>query len=211
MKKQASARDSAHESSLTPEQRYSLRLYEFEKYYLTIVLLSGAAVLTGIAVAILLDIFVGIACVLLAAVAYVYFVFDEARGKLGIRYRNTEGHIEITKLLCTYGDCLVLPPRFIYADVRVLDDGALCSKKNEGLRKLYLPASVERIGKNIFGDEPLPFTVCFEGTREEWEKIQKQTDFSQFELLFECEYPRAEKIIIGGECPPPDDRTEENI
>ncbi len=189
MKSRRPEKTAISEDALAPEGRYSRRLYGFEKYYLTLVLLSAAAVMCGIAVAIFLNLLVGASTVLLAAFAYVYFVGDEARKQLGIRYANIGGHIVIKSLACVYGDCLAVPAKFIYADVRVLDDGALDTEKNQVLTRLYLPRTLRRIGKNILGDTPHPITVCFEGTREEWSAIDTQTDFCGCEILFECEQP----------------------
>ncbi len=194
MKKAKKAQNRIDESLLTPLQRYSCRLLEFERYYLTILLLCAAAVCSGIAVALLLNLFVGVASVILAALAYVYFVCDEAHGQLGIRYRNICGGIVITSLTPAYGDCLVLPKKFIYADVRELGDGALASQANGELSLLYLPSTLKKIGRDIFGDSERAVCICFEGTREAWESIECLTDLSHCELCFECKYPRAEQI-----------------
>ncbi len=201
MQKAKNTKRMATEEALTPIQRYSLRLCEFEKFYLTVVLLCAAAVFVGIAVAILFNLLIGVASALLAASVYVYFVCDEAREQLGIRYKNIGGYIVITKLVCVYGDCLILPPKFIYADVRKIDGGALAVEQNGELRTLYLPASLTHIGKDIFGDAQKPLTVCFEGTREQWESIEKATDFSHCTLLFECEYPKAEQAVLAKDSP----------
>ncbi len=199
MRKAREKINATQEQALTSKERYSLRLLEFEKFYLTVVLFSAAAVFVGIAVAVLFDLLIGAACSVAAAAVYVYFVCDEARKQLGIRYKNTCGHIVITKLICVYGDCLVLPSKFIYADVRVIGDGALDSEENNDLATLYLPSSIRRIGKDIFGEHTPLITVCFEGTREEWESIEKETDFSVCSILFECEYPHTDRVCTLSE------------
>ncbi len=176
------------DSALSARERYINRLGEFEKYYRTLIVFTFIAVGVGAVVAIFANLFVGAALAVFSAAVYVYFSADEARSALGIRYSNTDGHIVMTRLFCVLGDTVIIPARFIYADVRAIGDGALASKKNAELCALYIPLTVEKIGKDIFGAHHLP-KIFYEGSREQWERISKQTDLDGCEICFECDYP----------------------
>ncbi len=181
------------ESQMTSEEIYLSRLKGFQSYYLQLVIFAAAAIGVGIAVAVISSVLLGAALVLLSASVYVYFSKDEARKQLGIGFSNTDGHIVIKRLTATYGDCAVVPSRLIWADVTHIGDGALSSKKNSGLSRIYLPRSIERIGKDVFGDNSQPLTVLYEGTAEEWGEVECLTDLSACEILFECEQPTLPK------------------
>ncbi len=180
------------EQELADTEKYLRGLEHFQKFYLTLVVMASATVCIGIVIALFAKLFIGIALALISACLYMYFSADEARKSLGIRYNNTDGHIVITSLQVAYGSTLVVPDRFIYADVRAIADGALANKKNSELVALYLPRSIEKIGQNIFS-EGQSITVYYEGTPEEWDKIHSKTDFSGQSILFECELPRLPK------------------
>lgn len=181
------------ESQLTPKEIYLARLADFERYYLSLVIFTAAAVGVGIVIAVITSVLLGVALVVLSASVYVYFSVDEARKQLGIGFSNVDGHIVIKRLVARYGECAVVPSRFIWADVTHIGDGALASAKNAELKKIYLPRGIECIGKDIFGKIDANITVCYEGTAEEWSAVECLTDLSGCELVFECEYPRLPK------------------
>ncbi len=182
----------ANEELMSAEERYLLRLKSFYDYYLLLVIFAAAAVGVGIFICVVSNLFAGIALVILAACIYIYFSTDEAYKQLGVRYKNTDGHIVLTRVRAIYGEAIYVPSRLIFADVRVIGDKAFNLKKNAELTAVYLPASIERIGKDIFG-ERRDITVLFQGSREQWGKIDSATDFSDIEVLFDCTLPSLPK------------------
>ena len=174
---------------MTSEEIYLSRLKGFQGYYLQLVIFSAAAICVGITVAVISNVLFGTALVLVSAYVYVWFSTREAHKQLGIGFSNVEGRIVIKKLEASYGDCAVVPTRFIWADVTSLADGALSSDKNSELERIYVPKSIERIGRDIFGKDGISIKVCYEGTAEEWNAIESLTDFSSCEISFESQQP----------------------
>ncbi len=165
------------------ENKFSQRLARFEKYYLWLVIFCGVAVGVGIFVAVMINVLLGIAICMLAAAAYIWFCADGAYKILGLRFKNTDGAVCVTRAISHDGFCAI-PSRLIYADVRGIGDGALKGAKNAELCRIFIPKGIEKIGKDILPADTAP-AVCFEGTREEWEKIESLTDFEVCELCFE--------------------------
>ncbi len=173
----------------SPLDEYKARLEHFKKYYLLLVLLTALAVCMGIAIAVLVNLLIGVCLSVISACVYVYFSIDEAQKSLGIRFKNINGYVVISRLYDTLGGTAVVPERLIYADVREIGDGALDGEKNTELCELYIPKSVEKIGKDIFADGA-HVTIKYEGSAEEWENIESRTDFCAHTLCFDCEYPQ---------------------
>ncbi len=174
------------------EKAYKTRLALFQKNYLTLVVAVGVALLGGIALAIHLNVWLGIAIALLAAAVYVYFSPRECKRVLGIGYKNTDGRIVITRAVPREGKTVIIPERLIWADVTDIARGALAVGEGE-LCEVYVPKSVTRIGENIFGDEIGELTVRFQGNAEEWAAVEKHTDFEGITLVFDTPYPTLPK------------------
>ncbi len=173
----------------TAIDEYKSRLERFQKYYLLLVLLTALAVCVGIVIAVLVNLLIGVCLSVISACVYVYFSIDEAQKSLGIRFKNTNGYVVISRLYDTLGGTAVVPNRLIYADVREIGDGALDGEKNALLCELYIPKSVKKIGKDIFADGT-HVTIKYEGSADEWKNIESLTDFCAHTLCFDCEYPQ---------------------
>ena len=167
------------EQSLPPKERYLLRLKEFSSFYLMLVTVCAVTYVAAIAIAIILNLLIGVALAIFTAIIYFFFSTQEPKRYLGISCKLCAGRIHITHLEAAYGDTAYVPSRLMWADVTKIDDGALASDENASISSLYLPSSIELIGKDIFGNNPTRPVIYYEGTLEEWEKISTQTDLSK--------------------------------
>ena len=74
-------------------------------------------------------------------------------------------------------------------DVTRIEDKAFLSKHNAELRCVFLPKTLLSIGKDVFEGCQSLEAIFFEGTEEEWERIEKETDLSSLRITFEAKYP----------------------
>ena len=179
---------------LSPDEEYIKRTLAFGEYYRRLLCVAGAIEAAAIALAVLWNVLVGVSIAVLGAVIYFVYASDEAYKKLGVRYVSGVGGITITKCRAVYGDTLIIPPSLIGLDTLSIGDRALCvSDKNKDLRIIYLPATLKTVGEDIFEGCDALEEICFEGSREEWKKIDSRTDFTSYEITFCAEYPKLPK------------------
>ena len=177
------------EEGMSCEQKYLRRLAAFERFYIGLLALVGITVAASIAIAVMSNVLLGMSLALLGAALYVYFVSDELYKQLGLRYKNECGSITVTRATASYGDTLVLPARLLYADVTRIADGALNTPKNSELTRIYIPKSIKYIGSNVLPEVHCLTDILFEGTREQWDAIEKHSELDGIKLSLECEYP----------------------
>ncbi|MBO5845820.1 MAG: hypothetical protein J6Q77_04155 [Clostridia bacterium] len=182
------------EEALTPEEEYIKRTIAFRKYYKKLLLVAGAIEATAIVLAVLWHVLAGASVAMLGAVVYFVYASDESYRRLGARYTSIPRGITLTKCRAAYGDTLIVPSSLIGLDTVSIGDRAFgTSNKNKSLRTLYLPATIRAVGKDILvGCDSLE-RICFEGSADEWEAIDSQTDFSAYELIFDVKYPALPK------------------
>lgn len=171
------------ETELTSEERYLLYLNEFSSTYLLLVTASGITYAAAIAIAVISNVLIGIALAIFTAIIYFYFSTEEPKRYLGLSCKNIAGRIHVTKIAPSYGDTVYVPSRLMWADVTSLDDGALSANEETPLAALYLPRSIEHIGKELFGNNETRPVIYYEGSIEEWEKINTETDLTEITVV----------------------------
>ncbi len=186
-------KDFTPEVEISEKQKYVSALKKFSDFYVLLLCITGVACAAAITVAIMFNVIIGIAIAVFACAIYIYFSENKSRAILGIDYKNVCGSITVTHAFATYGTALFIPSLLIFADVTRLGDGAFNSQKNCNIKEIYLPASIEYIGKDIFGSTCIPDTVYFEGTSEDWNKIQKHTSFEEIKIVFNTQMPSLPK------------------
>ena len=63
------------------------------------------------------------------------------------------------------------------------------------LKVIYIPCGIRHIGRDIFA-EGASFEIRFEGTAEDWNAIDKQTDMEDMTVVFCADYPRIPKKTV---------------
>lgn len=186
MKERENAADNIAE--LDAGARYIERLADFSDFYLKLVAFSGAAIAGAIAVAVLESVILGAALAFFVSSVYTYFTASELKKKLGLSADSLRGGIRVKKAVCVYGDTVYIPSRIMWSCVEELADGAF-SKCESLPTEIYLPKSIKRIGKDIFGDNENFPVIYYEGTIDEWKRIETATPFEAFEVSFDAEMP----------------------
>lgn len=159
-------------------------LKEVNNIYLYTVILSGAIVAAGIAYAVAARVFIGLAIAIVGVLLYTALTANLLYRKLGISYRSTSGALTVTQLYGQKRNEIWIPERLLWINVTEIGDRAFNHASSSEITTVHLPATLKVIGENIFEGCPELKTVCFDGSREEWEQIKKATDFSAYELIF---------------------------
>ena len=176
-----------------PQKLYPIRLSKFNSFYTGLVVLAAIGFALAILTASIKDLFWGAVIALVTLFCYLRFSASELKEKLGLSYKTATGSLTVTACRPRYGDILYIPSKLLWYDVERIGDEAFRAKKNAELREIYLPRTLKKIGKDILvGCENLE-AVRFEGSQEEWEAIEKQTDFDSLELYFDAVYPCLKK------------------
>ena len=190
-----SAQESTPKKKKDPEKLFPKRLEKFNGFYLLVVLASIVSLGVGIFVAVTSDLLWGVAIFFAAIFIYVYFTSSELHEKLGIWYKTDAGSLFVTKCRARYGDIFYIPARLLWYDVEEICDNAFFSpaNKNAELRAIYLPKTLKRIGKNAFASCAALSEIHFEGTKEEFGKIENGTSLDGLEIIFGASYPKQKK------------------
>ena len=190
----AEADSSPAAEALPPDEEYIKRTLAFRKYYKHLLYITGAIEAVAIALGVLWNVLVGASLAVLGAVIYFVYASDESYKRLGVKYSSGVGGITLTKCRAVYGDTLIIPPSLIGLDVISIGDKAFgVSDKNKDLRIICLPATLKAVGENVLDGCDALAEIYFEGSEEEWKRIDSRTDLSAYEITFGAEYPQLPK------------------
>ena len=182
--------------TLTPYEKFAKKLQKFNSFYLQLVVLCAAVAAATIAVAIIADVIVGICVALTLAIIYVYFSRDELRRSLGIACLVSDASLKVTAIRAVRSISMTeafVPSRLMWYDVTVIANGALVSKKNSELERLYIPKTVSLIEKGAFDGCEALNTIVFEHSEDEFKKITVEDDLSRFTLIFDFPFSEIKK------------------
>ena len=173
--------------TLTPDEKFAKKYEKFNSFYLQLVVLCAAVAAATIAVAVIADVIVGICVAITLAIIYVYFSRDELRRSLGIACFVSHASLRVTAIRAvrsiSKADAFV-PARLMWYDVTEIASGALVSKKNDELERLYIPKTVTLIENGAFDGCDTLNTIFFQHTEDEFKKITVEEDLSRFTLEF---------------------------
>ena len=177
------------EAELPLEDKFILRYRKYEDYYLLLLFVIGVSVAAAIGIGLFENVWLGAALAIVSAMVYKICAEDEARRQLGIRVSHECGRVTVKKGIASWGDTLIVPRKMEFAVVTKIADRAFDSKKNAGLKAVYLPVGVKYIGESVFGESDSLPEIHFEGTEEQWSCIESHTDLSGAVVFFEVTYP----------------------
>ena len=170
---------------------YPSRYDKFMSFYRALVIIAAVGIAAALAVAIYKDLMWGAVIGLGSVFVYVFFTSNEIFEKLGLAYKTSVGSLEITYCRKKYGNTFFVPSKILWYDVERIGDEAFNSEKNDGLTEIYLPRSIKSFGKDVFcGCKDLKY-IRFEGSEEEWQAIEKETepDLSEISVSYNAEVP----------------------
>lgn len=187
--------DSPPAKKKDPERLFPLRYKKYNSFYLLVVLSAIVALGVGIYVAVSDELLWGVGIFFAAIFIYVYFSSSELHEKLGIWHRTDAGILLITKCRQRYGDVFYIPSRLLWYDVEELCDRAFLSpaNKNKELRAVFLPKTIKRIGEDVFASCESLSVIYFEGSEEDFLKIESKTSFEGLEIIFNSALPQIKK------------------
>ena len=181
--------ENAEEKAQDPFKLYPMRYAKFKDFYLGIVILSFAGFMGAICVAIYKNLLWGALVAAGSFFIYVVLTSNELIERLGLSYKTSVGSLEITYGCKKYGDVFFIPSRLLWYDVERIGDRAFSSEKNKGLKEIYIPSSIKSIGKDAFVACSDLEAIRFEGSREEWEAVECESDLSHVEISFGAVFP----------------------
>ena len=152
--------------------------------YLANIETCACIALCGIILAVQFFLWIGIGITLISALLYVFYTKSILQKKLGISYKTTSGALTVTKLCPKDKEEIYVPRRLLWLDVNALEDKAFSCECAKNMRSVHLPATLTVIGKDVFEGCDALKTVYFEGTQEDFEKIESDTSFDGLELIF---------------------------
>ena len=177
------------ENTLPPHKRYIQRMQKFQKYYMQLIMIVGGIIAVSVVIAVVFNLLLGASIAVFAAILYASWTTSEMYRDIGLKYKSIVGGIKITACKARYGEIMWIPASLIHFDVIEIADNAFLGRSNEELTKLFLPKTLTYIGKDVFcGCESLK-EIFFEGSKQDWEKIEKDTDMSCYKIIFDAKYP----------------------
>ena len=177
------------------EQEFLSDLKWTGKAYLLLVIAAAALVAAAIALAVLWKVSYGLLLAIIIVLGYISLSGNILYSRLGFSYDSTQGALRIKDVYGKNRDQVFLPRRLFWLDVSEIGDRAFCHSSSAKITTVYLPSTLKTIGENVFeGCESL-CRICFEGSEEEWESIEKKTSLEGIEILFlqEIAYPVKQK------------------
>ena len=168
--------------------------------YLLVVIVSAILALIGIWIAVSIKVSYGLMCAMAAVVFYIFAVGNILYKRLGIAYASTTGQLRITKYHAKGRADAWIPRRLLWLDVTEIDDGAFDQDSSREITTVHLPLTLRHIGKDVFkGCEKLE-RICFEGSREEWESIESETDLSGYSVELDSRVAYPNKKMPKAKC-----------
>ena len=152
--------------------------------YIYTLILSGAIILAGIVYAVAVKVFIGLLIAMAGALTYVALTSNILYRVMGLSYKSESGKLTLTNVYGRDREDIYIPKRLILCRVVEIDDKAFSHKSSENIKRVYLPASIEKIGENIFEGCPNLEQIYFAGSQESWNKIESLTDTSSYEIVF---------------------------
>ena len=191
----AATEQKTEKKKLDSEKLFPKRMEKVQSFYLLLVIMCTIGLGVAIFCAVTQDLMWAAVIAAVSIFFYVRFTGYTLDEQLGVSYKTASGSLTVTRCRARYGDIFYIPSRLLWYDVEAVSDKAFFSPKakNAELHTIYIPKSIKHIGKDVFSSCESLTTVCFEGSRAEWEKVTKETDFSGFKMEFCAPFPTITK------------------
>lgn len=175
--------------AVPPHKEYARRMLNFSGFYIGFIAIVCAIMAIAIAVAVLYNVAFGVAIALFDVFFYMRLLSDNMFKTLGFKYVSIAGGVRLTSCRARYGEVMWVPENLMGFDVIELGDGAFCSQRNGELKKVFLPKTLKRIGKDVFeGCEALE-DIYYQGSEDEFSRISSETELSAYRIIFDAKYP----------------------
>ena len=152
------------EAGLSPNVRYACRLHRFHRFYWTLVTVAGIVCALSVVIAVIANVLVGLCLAVCTAVIYHHSKKCALSRMLGLVCTATENGLCIQSASAMGEETLYLPTHLMGMRVRALGSTPFACKGNDALK-----------------------TVCFFGSRKEWDGIAAACELSDLTVL--CDVP----------------------
>ena len=151
---------------------------EFNRFYLTFVLICSGICVAGIIVSIFTYVFVAAIVFAVVYAAYKMILSVELKKRFGIAYRLAEDGLEVSvvrDVKCgTDERAVYLPKRIMWLDVVALAPAH--GNADANVTELYIPDSVKRISAEALCEMTALCTVRYGGSPVNWKEVSEYGD-----------------------------------
>ena len=166
------------------EQNFISDLIWTEKKYMTALVISAILAAASICVAVMIKVSYGLIGAMATVVVYMGCVGHILYSRLGFAYTSTTGALKITEIYGKKRDELWIPRRLLRLDVCEIGSKACDHSSTEKVRFIHLPKTIKTIGDDAFSGCKNLELICFEGSEEEWNEIEKGSGLDGIKILF---------------------------
>ena len=182
--KEKETQNVCEQEELCAQQKFLNDLKATNSAYVYVLIISAVLIGGAIALAVLLNVFAGLAVGIAAVLLYMLLTKRLLEKNLGISYISTPGALTITSVKANGREEIFIPSSVIRTAVTEIGSKAFSSSSSSCIKSVHIPASIVAIGANVFEGCSSLKTVYFEGSESEWEEIESETDLSGYEILF---------------------------
>ena len=176
--------NSAEQETLSPIEIHKKELKKANDFYLYTLIASGAVVLAGIIYAVAIRVFIGLLVAIAGILIYVWLSSNILYKTLGMSYKTESGRFTVTDIYGRNRESVYIPCRLFLCDVTEIGDRAFNHKSSALIKNVYLPSTLEKIGENIFEGCANIENIYFDGSSEQWDKVEKLTCFDSYTVIF---------------------------
>ena len=171
----------------TAKDCFKCRQKIFSEFYLHLVVGVGLILAAAIWLGVKVHVLAGVGLAIIAVCVYCISVEDRMRKVLGLAYTSILGGVCLTVVdpRCqTKWDrgTRRIPCRVMWLDVIAIGGRTGKQKADAEVTAIHIPSSVKRIEKNAFEGMTALATVVFEGSAEQWDKVEKLADLSGLQV-----------------------------
>jgi len=165
---------------------YAYQVEDFNVFYPMVTVCVAVACIVAVIIALLWKIFAGVLTFAVACAAYYTIMSWKVYNTFGMRYGREGGGIVANELICLSKDCIIVPRALMWTHVEQIADGAFDREENRKVKTVYVPSTVKYIGTS----DLLPHCeILYEGSREDWERIEKKVEIPASAVSFLVRHP----------------------
>lgn len=155
------------------EEQFIRYLAWTDKAYRAVVILSAVLALSAVFTAVFVKVSYGLMAGIGTVILYMGATSNILYSKLGVAYTSVSGELTITEIYGKQRQEIWIPRRLLWLDVVEIKAEACDHKSSACVKVIHLPATLRSIGNDAFRGCVLLEKICFEGSREQWEQIEK--------------------------------------
>ena len=182
--KEKETQNICEQTELSAQHKFLNDLKAVNSAYVYVLVISGILIGGAIAVAVLLNVFAGLAIGIAAVLLYMLLTKNLLEKNLGISYTSTPGALTITAIKPKEREEIFVPSSVIRITVTELGTKAFSHSASSCIRTVHIPTSIKIIGADVFEGCSSLKTIYFQGSESDLEEIECESDLSKYEIIF---------------------------